>query len=459
MRRSDAVAGGIVGLVILGCLCGVRVDNLHNGLLAASFGLVGAFLLHHRRRDLEAPLFLAAGLGQAVLFLGRQVGGAPPTWLAPSVTRWIGWFGVWPVPVAMILVGAAIMRFPDGNLPGPAWRRIHTAMVSLGVTLGAMSALWSIDYERAGVVSSPPFSLPGAAVAGRLFEVAQPVVFTSFQVMWLVSVAVRRSRATPDEKRQLRWLTAAVGVCALVLLVGLAAQQSPRAGLLTLPLIPIAAGIAIVEASYERLVREVREAALRTVAAEDAARQRIERDLHDGAQHRLVVLGMDLGRIVDKAEAVGEPDLAEAAGAARDRLLEATAELRDLARGIHPLALTQDGLLVALEAVVDGSQLPVSLDVADDLGCAPHVETTAYYVVIEALTNATRYSGGSRVNVRIEARRSFLHIAVDDDGRGGASMGGGLRGVADRVMSVGGRFAIDSPEGRGTSVRAVLPCR
>lgn len=460
VKRSDAVAGGIVATVVVGCLFGLRLDNLHNGLLAVSFGAVGAFLLHHRPPDREAQLFLAAGAAQAVLFLGRQVGGAAPSWMGLGVTRWFGWFGVWPVSLVLVLVGATILRFPDGHLPSPpAWRWIHTMMVVAGVVLAAISALWAVDYERAGIAVGPPFALPGATGVGRFFDVAQPVVFTAFQVTWLVCVIARRTRATPVEARQLRWLMTSVGVSALVLLIGLAAERSPRAGLLTVPLIPIAAGIAIIEASYERLVREVRDAAVRTVEAEDLARQRIERDLHDGAQHRLVVLGMDLGRLVDKANDGGDAELATAAAEARDRLLEATAELRELARGIHPVTLTQDGLLVALEAIADLSTIPIELHVDSDLGCAPHVETTAYYVVTEALTNTARHSGATRSTVRIASRRSWLHVEVGDDGRGGAAMGGGLHGIADRVTSVGGRFAMESPTGRGTRVRVELPCQ
>ncbi len=460
MRRPDAIAGGIAATVVVGCLLGVRLDNLHNGLLAVSFGTVGAFLLHHRPPDREAQLFLATGAAQAVLFLGRQVGGAAPSWIDSGVTRWFGWFGVWPVPLVLVLVGATILRFPDGHLPSPrAWKWIHTTMVATGVILAGISAMWAVDYERAGIAIGPPFSLPGATGVSRFFDVAQPIAFTAFQVTWLVCVIARRSSATAVEARQLRWLMASVGVSALVLLIGLAVEQSPRAGLLTVPLIPIAAGIAIVEASYERLVREVRDAAVRTVEAEDAARQRIERDLHDGAQHRLVILGMDLGRLVDKANDRGDADLAAAAEEARDRLLEATAELRELARGIHPLTLTQDGLLVALEAIADLSPIPIELHVDTDLGCAPHVETTAYYVVTEALTNTARHSGATRSTVRIASRRSRLYVEIGDDGRGGAAIGGGLRGVADRVTAVGGRFALESPLGRGTRVRVELPCQ
>jgi signal transduction histidine kinase len=292
-----------------------------------------------------------------------------------------------------------------------------------------------------------------------VFHVAELIVFPVFQVVWLACVISRRARATADEARQLRWLIASVALSAVVLLVGLVVAGSPRAGLLTLPLIPLAAGFAIVESAYETLVQEVRTATQRMVAAQDDARRQIEQDLHDGAQHRLVVLGMELGRIVDQANELGDPELAGAAGAARDQLLEATAELRELARGIHPSVLTHDGLVPALESLVERSSVPVDMDIDAIPVCGPQVEIAAYYAVSEALTNTVRHSGASRSTVRVTTCGDHLRIEVSDDGRGGARMGRGLRGLADRVHSVGGRLTLDSSPGVGTRVTVELPCR
>ncbi|MDT7743587.1 MAG: hypothetical protein QOE59_2665 [Actinomycetota bacterium] len=223
-------------------------------------------------------------------------------------------------------------------------------------------------------------------------------------------------------------------------------------------LIPVAAGIAIVEAAYERMVLEVRSAASRVVTAQDDARRRFEQDLHDGAQHRLVVLGMELGRLVDLAERSGEAALMAAAASARDELLAATADLRAFARGLHPSVLTRDGLAAALVSLAEYSTVPVRIRSDLPRRCPRAVETSAYFVVGEALTNATRHSGATQVEVHLVLDASVLRVTVSDDGCGGATPAGGLVGLADRVRSGGGSFELDSPAGAGTRVRVELPC-
>jgi signal transduction histidine kinase len=222
--------------------------------------------------------------------------------------------------------------------------------------------------------------------------------------------------------------------------------------------VPIAAGIAIVETAYEVLLRDLRAAAKRIVSAQDDARRRIERDLHDGAQHRLVVLGMDLGRLVDRAEQAKDPELTAAAVAAREQLLTATAELRELARGIHPAVLTQDGLPAAIGVLADGSSIPVRLEVELSARCAAEVEATAYFVVSEGLTNAARHSAATEITVTLSRTGSTLRVDVVDDGRGGAVQAGSLQGLRDRVTSLGGRLGVETPPKGGTRLWAELPC-
>ncbi len=191
----------------------------------------------------------------------------------------------------------------------------------------------------------------------------------------------------------------------------------------------------------------------------DAARRRIERDLHDGAQQRLVTLALDLGALARQAQADGAP-LADRVEQARTHLLEATAELRELARGLHPMVLAQSGLEPALAALGDRSAIPVRLHVADTGRLSRDVEATAYYVVSEALTNAARHSGADVVVVEVAPVEGGLCVEVTDDGRGGASpaQGTGLQGMADRLAALGGKLQVDSPAGGGTRVKAVLPC-
>jgi signal transduction histidine kinase len=457
VKRPILLAVAATVLAGVGILLGVQEDNLHNGLLAVSLVAVGAFVLQRRPGQREAELFVAAGAAQAVMFLGRQVGGHPdppgPTWLA----EWIGWLGIWPLPLVLLLVGAAIMCYPDGRFPSPVWRASFRIMFAAAVALALTSALWPVDYDRAGLVSAHPFDVPGVQQATTFFDVAQPTVFILFQVVWLACVVARYRRATAEEARQLRWLVAAMSLSLLVLITGLAAEGSPRAGLLTVWLIPVAAGVGIVEASYEALTRELRAASRRVVGAHDEARRRIERDLHDGAQHRLVVLGMDLGRLVDQARSTGDPTLTATAVAARDQLLVATAELRDLARGIHPSVLTHDGLAAALETLADSSQVPVHMDVDLPEPCPAEVEVTTYFIVAEALTNAARHSAADHASVLVRSTPTGLLVQVEDDGRGGATEGGGIRGLHDRVLALGGQLTLASPPGGGTRLTVVLP--
>jgi signal transduction histidine kinase len=186
--------------------------------------------------------------------------------------------------------------------------------------------------------------------------------------------------------------------------------------------------------------------------------RRIERDLHDGAQARLVALGMSLGmaeqKLASDPEAAGRL-LAEArvgAGAALK-------ELRDLARGIHPPILADRGLEAALTALAAGT--PLAVDVRVDVGERPAapVETAVYFVVAEALANAAKHAQATHVEIRVARREGLLSVSVGDDGRGGAeSAGPGLTGIRRRVEALDGTFAVESPPGGPTTVRAVLPC-
>jgi signal transduction histidine kinase len=196
----------------------------------------------------------------------------------------------------------------------------------------------------------------------------------------------------------------------------------------------------------------------RAVDSAEAERRRIERDLHDGAQQRLVALAMDLGMARAKLES--DPAAATAlVGEAHEEAKRALAELRDLARGIHPAVLADRGLDAAISALAARSPVPVGVEVATGRLPGP-VESAAYFVVAEALTNAAKHAGAAEIGVRIGRDRDLLVVEVTDDGAGGAdpARGSGLRGLADRVAAVDGRLTVTSPEGGPTVVRAELPC-
>ncbi len=203
---------------------------------------------------------------------------------------------------------------------------------------------------------------------------------------------------------------------------------------------------------------EVEASRARIVAAGDAERRRVERDLHDGAQQRLVTLALAI-QLARARASEADPALGEALGRAAQELELALAELRELARGIHPTVLTEDGLRTAVRGLAERCPVPVSVDVPDARYPAD-AEATAYFVVAEGLTNVAKYARAGAAAVTIRATDTALVVEVRDDGVGGADArrGSGLEGLADRVSAVRGELEIDSPSGHGTVLRATIPC-
>src|SRR5439155_15280124 len=195
----------------------------------------------------------------------------------------------------------------------------------------------------------------------------------------------------------------------------------------------------------------------RIVAAGDDARRKLERNLHDGAQQRLVSISLSL-RLAQGQLEKNPAAAQEVLEASREELARALEELRELARGIHPAVLTDRGLEAALDALAARAPLPVQIDGPDGY-LPPPVEAAAYYVVSEALANVTKYAQASSVKVTVGRTNGSALVEVADDGVGGADplRGSGLRGLADRVASLSGKLAIHSPPGAGTRVRAEIP--
>jgi signal transduction histidine kinase len=197
---------------------------------------------------------------------------------------------------------------------------------------------------------------------------------------------------------------------------------------------------------------------VRIVAAADDARRRFERDLHDGAQQRLVALGLEL-----RALAAGPPVEARALNQQIsnivDGLTAVSKEVQEISRGIHPAILSNGGLGPALKALARRSTVPVELHVSVDRRLPDSAEVAAYYIVAEALTNAAKHARASQVNVSAEIRSEDLHLAIRDDGIGGADIakGSGLIGLVDRVEACGGTMRVFSELGAGTSLDARIP--
>lgn len=659
-RVLEVVVGSLgvlaLGLVAYGATFDLHVGNLHNALLGLSFTGVGLHVLMARPGHPMGRLFVVLGVVSALMYLGRQVGLHTPE--LPGGT-WFAWVSIWLVPLAMAGAGVAIMIFPTGAHLSWRWRAAARVMVGVAVLVALASALWPIEDDWGSTGLAFPLDVAGRDAAATWGPPVMVTCYLSTQVLWVAALVTRLRRAGSDEVRQLRWFVFAATVSLLLMLAGQLVWGTPLPGLLSLPLVPVAAGVAIVRhrlydidpiidkalvggilvllvsagyvglvvgagallpvsdrvlaiaatavvavvfepvrrraqeladrvvhgrraTPYETLSRlseqlsrtdeglldglaatiaggtgaaevvvwvgppermeaaaawpaaaasgprslagleapgvlvrqvsrdgvvqgaltlapgrraplttdehrllddlvaqaglvidhqarldqvarqaaELQAAAQRIVTAGDDARRHLERDLHDGVQQRLVSLGMELGGLVERAAAAGDPDLVRTAERARTRLLEATAELRAMARGVHPAVLTQDGLEAALADLADRAPLPVRLRLSLDRRPPAEVEATAYFLVSEALTNAARHSGAQVVDVEVSLDDDGLTVEVRDDGVGGAGAesGGGLQGLADRVSALGARLEVLSPPGGGTTVRGVLPC-
>jgi signal transduction histidine kinase len=198
----------------------------------------------------------------------------------------------------------------------------------------------------------------------------------------------------------------------------------------------------------------------RIVAAADEARRRIERDLHDGTQQRLVSLGLKL-RLVQSMVPAELPELETDIGRVADELNGVVEDLREIARGIHPAILSEGGLGPALRTLARRAAISVELDVAAIARLPEPIEVAAYYVISEALTNATRHAHASVVRVAVEERDDSLHLSIRDDGVGGVdpARGSGLIGLGDRAEALGGSIEVSSPPGEGTLILVQLPMR
>ena len=211
------------------------------------------------------------------------------------------------------------------------------------------------------------------------------------------------------------------------------------------------------QAELRAKVEELRASRARIVQAGDEERRRLERNLHDGAQQRLLALSFSLGLAETQvpAELTAVRDVVRDA---RQELGEAIEELRELAHGIHPQILSERGLAAALETLAARSPIPVKVSAPEERLPEP-VEAAAYYVVSEALANATKHAQAQRLEVRVDRQNGALAVEVADDGVGGASRtGSGLRGLLDRVEALDGRLFVSSPPGGGTTIRAEIPC-
>jgi len=360
------------------------------------------------------------------------------------------------------------------------WRATKNALAGLlaglagGVLLVVLLVVWG------GAVFSLAAGPGGWEHAGLYVAVAVLItVLVPWVVQGLTALQRARLRATlgaeiPAPVRPLRRSGHQLAYHLLTLFTGVG-------GALLVPLFPVAPGLARrVTRTDEDLARALlgpgrrEELAVRVeslarsradlVAAADAERRRIERDLHDGAQQRLVSLAMNLGMARERFEGEAEP-VRQAIAAAHDEAVLALAELREFIRGLHPAVLSDRGLGAALSGLAARAPLPVRLRVDVPRPASPGVEAVAYFIVSEGLTNVVKHAQATRAEVTVTRADDVLRIAVTDDGRGGAAPlipaagdGTGLRGLAQRAAAVDGTLNIDSPPGGPTVIAAELPC-
>jgi signal transduction histidine kinase len=224
-----------------------------------------------------------------------------------------------------------------------------------------------------------------------------------------------------------------------------------------------AAGLALengrLQADLRARLEDLRASRARLVEAGETERRRLERNLHDGAQQRLVALLLSLA--LARAQFASDPAASDLLERWRSELAAALSELRELARGLHPAILSERGLRAALQGLATRASLPVELAGLPDERLPAGVEVAAYYLVAEALTNVAKYAQASVASVRVVRENGHVLVEIVDDGIGGAdpSRGSGIRGLADRVEALDGRLDVESPPGVGTRIRAEIPCR
>jgi signal transduction histidine kinase len=360
-----------------------------------------------------------------------------------------------------------LVSFPTGRLPRGADRRIVLAGYGL-FTVGAIPALLFSGPQELACADCPEnlwmierdadLANGLTAIQTALYAVLLVVVIARLWRRWRRADKIDRAPLTP---------VYACGLAALLVVTAGVAADTPAAWWIAFgvtALLPIAflggllqSHVARLDAELVTRLQELRASRVRLVNAGDAERRRLERDLHDGAQSRLVSVNLMLGRL--KLMVEGDDDATAMLDRAQSELRTGLAELRELARGIHPAVLTTHGLGPAIGALASRSPVPLDVD-ADAVDLPQPVEIAAYFVVSEALTNVAKYAQATAATVTVRQADGVVRVEIADDGVGGAdpTRGSGLSGLEDRVAALDGTITVDSPPGAGTRVLAEIPC-
>jgi signal transduction histidine kinase len=400
----------------------------------AALALTGVALLAVRRRRFGRPLRRSASLLVDSFALGLvmiaalMVAGSFELPAFETIRRvTFGVLGVAPVAFLIGLMDARLARSGVGDLflelradPPPSALRdaIARALRDESLTL----VYWLPEFERWADLDGRPVDLPGPD-SGR--------ATTLIEMNGAHVAALLHHRSLDDEPELLDAVSAAAGI----------ALENGR-----------------LHAELQARLEELRGSRGRVIEAGQKERQRLERDLHDGAQQRLISLSLDLSLL--EARLSDDPGARASLDQARQEIARSLEELRAVARGIHPAVVTGHGLAVAVESLAASAPLPVRLTVAVDGRLPERLEVAAYYVICESLANIGKHAQATSATVDVARKNGDLVVEVVDDGVGGADSerGTGLRGLADRVEALGGRLRVWTPRGGGTRVRAEMPC-
>ena len=424
---------------------------------AVGWSFVGTGLYARRRRPESGIGLLMIVLGFA-WFLSTLPAANPPLLHTIGLATAGVWGGVF------LHLGVS---FPTGRLAS----RFDRAIVLAGYVIfpgAVIPALLFAGPDELGCEGCPANVL----LIRRDEELANlalafgALLYVALFVVVLARSIARWRRASPLERLQLT----PVYVCALLtfLLVAVARAGGGDsvwwAAFISSALLPFAflggllrSHVSQLDAELRARLEELRASRARLFEAGDAERRRLERDLHDGAQSRLVALALLLRTA--RRRVTDDEQLASLLDRAQEELGTSLAELRELARGIHPAVLTERGLEPALQSLVARAPVPVAVEAHSERLPAP-VESAAYFVVSEALANVSKYAQATHASVTVERHNGELTVEVADDGVGGADVGrgSGLRGLEDRLAALDGSLSLDSPAGRGTRLRARIPC-
>jgi signal transduction histidine kinase len=403
---DDVVVLGVLGTVFIALIVRRLLQSTPHarGVL---WPLLVAALSAALRGVTEAALTLTNHSGVHALYWAQVT-----TQEAVPITMLIGLLQMRLARASVADLLPALERTPPAEIRDALARALHDPSLEVAFWLPERKAYCDADGH--------PVELDRARAVTELFDGAEPLA------------AIVHDPALLDEPK----LVAAAGSAATLALQNARLQADLRAQL-----------------------AKVRESRARIVTAGDEVRRRVERNIHDGAQQRLVSLALELRLAERRLHAGDRGDVDRVLASAVVELQGAVTELRELAQGIHPAVLTDEGLTAALQLLAARSTVPVSIGATPDRRLAPEIEAAAYYVAAEGLTNAAKHASASRVKISAERENGMLVVEVADDGCGGADpSGAGLRGLADRVEAHGGRLRVEGEAGEGTRVVAEIPC-